>query len=129
MVRGWGAARDEQIHRQHSPSPTLHLGVAGEGAPGDGTGPHGHHDAGGGERLPALLQRQAHVLGHGPRHQEPVGMPGGSHHLDSEAPQVEDHRAQHIDLSLTSVASPCTHLPELEGATEEPAHLLVQRLG
>src|SRR5262249_41961305 len=70
-----------------------------------------------------------HVFTDGPGDDNAVGMPGGGDELNSEAPQVEDDRSEHVEIGLASVAAGGTHLAELERTPEESARFFVERSG
>ena len=56
-------------------------------------------------------------------------MPRRGDELDAEAAQVEDDRAQHVDVGLAGVAAAGADLAQLERAAEQPQHLRFERLG
>jgi hypothetical protein len=59
-------------------------------------------------------ERQVHISGHRSRDEQPIRVPRGGHELNAEAPEVEHHRIEHVDLGLAGVAAAGTDLPQLE---------------
>ena len=77
----------------------------------------------------SLAQRQGHVLRDRAGDEQAVGMAGRRDELDAEPAQVEDHGVQHVHVGFAPVAAAGADLPQLEGAAEYPARLVVEGFG
>ena len=120
-------ARHVKIHRQERAGAVARLGQVDEGSPRDRAGADGDDEAGIGDRLVRLAERQRHVARDGARHQQPVGVARRGDKLDAEAAQVPAHRGQHVAVGFAGVASAGADLAQLEGSPEEPPEARVQR--
>lgn len=56
-------------------------------------------------------------------------MAGRRDMLNAEAPQVEDDAAENVHIGFASVAAASAHHAQLEGASEQTEHFLVECLG
>jgi len=110
------AAGDVEINGNRAVRAVVLFGMAGERTAGDGARADGDHEPGGRRGFVGLLQGQPHVLGDGTGDEQAVGVPRRGRHLDAEAAQVEDHRAERVDVGLAGVAAACADLPQLQRA-------------
>ena len=79
-----------------------------------------HHDARLGGRLVGAAQSDLHVAGHGPRHEQHIGVPGARDEVDAEPFEVEYRVGGGGDLELAAVAAPGVHLTDVSERPNRP---------
>lgn len=87
----------------------------------------GDHDLGSGDGTISLLEGNFHILRDGACDHKTVGVPWRGNELDAEPREIENNRAQHVEIRLAGVASPGTHLAELERPSKKSKSLRIQR--
>ncbi len=80
-----------------------------------------------GRRGVSALQRDPHVVGHRPGHQQHVGVARRGRELDAEALDVIDRVVERVDLQLAAVAGAGIDLADGDRAAEQPACPHLQR--
>src|SRR5206468_3507737 len=97
----------------------VNLGVVHVGTAADGARSDGDNELGGRHGGIGFQERRPHVLGHRPRHNNAVCMARRSHELDAESAEVENHRVEHVEIRLATVAAAGAYLPELQRPTKK----------
>ena len=124
-----GAAGHEQVHREDSRDPAARLWALRVQASRDRAGAHRDHELRRRHRLIRLLQGQAHVSGHGPGHEKPVGVTGRCDERDAESPDVPPHGGEDVGVRLARIAAAGAHLAQPQRPAEQPAQLSRHGIG
>src|SRR5438105_6204812 len=95
---------------------------------GDGTGADGNDNLRRRHRVIGLSQSEPHIVSHGPRDEQAIGVPWRGHELNAEAAQVENDGVEHVDIGLATIAAAGAYLPQLERTAEQAARLVVESL-
>jgi hypothetical protein len=84
------------------------------------------HELGLGRRVVRAPQRDGHVLGNGPGHEQHVRVPGARDEPDAEALDVVVRVAERVDLELAGVAGAGVDLPDRQRAAEDAQDVVLQ---
>ena len=123
------ATGNEEIDGQQFAAAVVDLWMIQERAAADCTGADGDHKLGAGHGGIRVQQGGPHILAYRPGDDDAVGMAGRRHELNAETAQVENHRAQDVEVRLAGIAAPCADLAEFERAAQQSPRFLLKGLG
>ena len=126
----WGTPRNVDVHRHDTIDPADRgIGSFAEDSAAAATGTDGDHDARLRHRFVGPTQRDLHVAGHGPGHEQQVGVTGAGNQMNAVPLQIVERVGGGGDLHLAAVATPGIDLTDVERTAEAAANALAQAFG